>query len=129
MIAFVLCAIPIFPGGTCPAVGVERGEHALDAAMKEAREEAGLIIAPDHLILTSIHSNFAHFKGDHVLLYRANAWTTSGNRPCSRDCRIWLFPLGRLAPIEHNSQHASATGRGKGRAYFTALVGPVVGAV
>jgi ADP-ribose pyrophosphatase YjhB (NUDIX family) len=65
------------PGWHLPGGGVEQGEHALEAAIKEAREEAGLIIQPQDLRLVSIHTNFGYFKGDHVLLYRANAWNVA----------------------------------------------------
>jgi 8-oxo-dGTP pyrophosphatase MutT (NUDIX family) len=68
----------------------------LDAAIKEAREEAGLIIRPEDLRPISIHTNFAYFKGDHVLLYRAEAWTT---RPTDRAHEIaehGFFPLTDL---------------------------------
>jgi 8-oxo-dGTP pyrophosphatase MutT (NUDIX family) len=63
------------PGWHLPGGGVERGETCLEAAMKEAREEAGLVIAPNDLRLVSIHANFANFPGDHVLLYATSAWT------------------------------------------------------
>jgi 8-oxo-dGTP pyrophosphatase MutT (NUDIX family) len=64
------------PGWHLPGGGVERGETCLEAAIKEAREEVGLIIAPNDFRLVSIHANFENFPGDHVLLYMASAWTT-----------------------------------------------------
>jgi 8-oxo-dGTP pyrophosphatase MutT (NUDIX family) len=63
------------PGWHLPGGGVERGETCLEAAMKEAREEAGLVIAPNDLRLVSIHANFENFPGDHVLVYAASVWT------------------------------------------------------
>jgi 8-oxo-dGTP pyrophosphatase MutT (NUDIX family) len=65
------------PGWHLPGGGVERGETCLQAAVKEAREEVGLVIAPQDLRLVSVHANFENFPGDHVLLYEAAAWTTT----------------------------------------------------
>jgi 8-oxo-dGTP pyrophosphatase MutT (NUDIX family) len=63
------------PGWHLPGGGVERGENCLEAAIKEAREEAGLVIAPADISLVSIHSNFDNFPGDHVLVYLTHSWT------------------------------------------------------
>jgi ADP-ribose pyrophosphatase YjhB (NUDIX family) len=63
------------PGWHLPGGGVERGETCRQAAIKEAREEAGLLIAPEDLKLASIHSNFKNMRGDHVTIYHARRWT------------------------------------------------------
>ena len=84
------------PGWHLPGGGVERGEHALDAAIKEAREEAGLIIRPEDLRLISIHTNFAYFIGDHVLLYRADAWTTQPTDRAHEIAEHGFFSLNDL---------------------------------
>lgn len=63
------------PGWHLPGGGVEHGEDCIDGAIKEAQEEAGLVIAPADISLVSIHSNFANFPGDHVLVYVTRVWT------------------------------------------------------
>lgn len=63
------------PGWHLPGGGVERGESCREAAIKEAREEAGLLIAPADMVLASIHTNFANMAGDHVSVYHATRWT------------------------------------------------------
>src|SRR5579871_2669180 len=61
-------------GWHMPGGGVERGETAAEAAERELMEEAGVrLLAP--LELVSIHSAEAHFRGDHIVLFRASAWT------------------------------------------------------
>jgi 8-oxo-dGTP pyrophosphatase MutT (NUDIX family) len=65
------------PGWHLPGGGVERGETCLQAAIKEAREEAGLLIDAGNIKLFSIHANFDNFPGDHVLFYVASAWTVT----------------------------------------------------
>ncbi|GIU67497.1 NUDIX domain-containing protein [Candidatus Phycosocius spiralis] len=84
------------PGWHLPGGGVERGESGLDAAIKEAREEAGLIVEPVQFELRSIHTNFAHFKGDHILLYRAHSWT---NMPTNRAHEIAEYGFFALSDL------------------------------
>jgi ADP-ribose pyrophosphatase YjhB (NUDIX family) len=93
------------PGWHLPGGGVERGENALDAAMKEAREEAGLIIRPEDLRLVSIHSNFAYFKGDHVLLYRARTWTVEPTNRAHEISEHGFFSLTELPEATTASTH------------------------
>jgi ADP-ribose pyrophosphatase YjhB (NUDIX family) len=62
------------PGWHFPGGGVERGESCGHALIRELREEAGISAsAPPRLV--SVHSNQANHPGDHVLVYRIDAWT------------------------------------------------------
>jgi 8-oxo-dGTP pyrophosphatase MutT (NUDIX family) len=60
-------------GWHMPGGGVERGETAALAMQRELMEEAG-IKATAPLALVSIHSADAHFRGDHILLFRVPSW-------------------------------------------------------
>lgn len=58
-----------FPGG-----GVEYGEHARLAVIRELKEEANIDVksTPE---LFGLYENFAAFPGDHVALYLVHDWS------------------------------------------------------
>jgi ADP-ribose pyrophosphatase YjhB (NUDIX family) len=60
-------------GWWLPGGGVDSGETALEAVARELREEAGVNPLGQPRLL-SVHSNEAFFPGDHVLLFRIDAW-------------------------------------------------------
>ncbi|MGE0597181.1 MAG: NUDIX domain-containing protein [Hyphomonadaceae bacterium] len=63
-------------GWYLPGGGVEKGQSALEAAVREMAEEGGVeATAPPALI--GFYSNHAFHPNDHVALYRFDAW-----RPC-----------------------------------------------
>ncbi len=85
------------PGWYLPGGGIERGETAIEAAVKEVREEAGLAIDPADLRLASIHANFVNFPGDHVLLYACHRFAPSDHLPNPREIAQWgFYPLDAL---------------------------------
>jgi ADP-ribose pyrophosphatase YjhB (NUDIX family) len=62
-------------GWHLPGGGVDHGESARAAALRELAEEGG--VKAQELRLIGFYSNHARFKHDHVALYRAETW-----RPC-----------------------------------------------
>ena len=63
-------------GWHLPGGGVERGETAVDAVLREAAEEGG-VEATSPPTLIGFYANHANFPNDHIALYRFDAW-----RPC-----------------------------------------------
>lgn len=84
------------PGWHFPGGGVERAETCIDAAIKEAREEAGLIIAREDIQLVSIHANFESFPGDHVSLFVAKKWTLVSTSTAHEIAEYGFFALDAL---------------------------------
>ena len=64
-------------GWHLPGGGVERGETAVDAAVREMAEEGGVeALEPPRLF--GFYANHANFPNDHIALYRFARW-----RPCA----------------------------------------------
>lgn len=80
------------PGWRFAGGGVERGETAEAALARELIEEAGIEITARPELL-SVHSNHERFPGDHVLIYRIEAW-----RPCRATARGEVAAVGWFPP-------------------------------
>jgi ADP-ribose pyrophosphatase YjhB (NUDIX family) len=65
------------PGWHLPGGGVERGETAPCAIAREMAEEGGVESVGEPTIF-ALYSNHANYAGDHIALYRLNAW-----KPCA----------------------------------------------
>jgi ADP-ribose pyrophosphatase YjhB (NUDIX family) len=104
-------------GWWLPGGGVDRGETTADAAARELVEETGLrATAPGQLV--SVHSNERFFRGDHVLVYRFEAfepgelthhgeiaetgWFDPADLPadCHRSTRARLTEMFAGAPVD-----------------------------
>jgi ADP-ribose pyrophosphatase YjhB (NUDIX family) len=80
------------PGWHLPGGGVERGETAVQAIVREMAEEGGVEVvgAPR---LAGFFANHANFPNDHIALYRIDAW-----RPCAARAAGEIAERGFFAP-------------------------------
>ena len=84
-------------GWYLPGGGIEPGETALAAMIREFREEAEVIVAPDALRLHGFFHNAAQSGRDHVAVYVASVFTLGGpKRPDREIAEIGFFPCDAL---------------------------------
>lgn len=80
-------------GWWLPGGGVERGQTAEEALIREMREETGLIVE-GRPVLVSAHSNERYFRGDHVLVYRIDRFTLTERTSHGEIAEIgWFDPV------------------------------------
>jgi ADP-ribose pyrophosphatase YjhB (NUDIX family) len=80
----------ILPGG-----GVERGETIIEAAVRELREEAGIIPA-EAPVLHGFHSNEKSFRGDHLASFVVRVFSQAEWSPNSEVAEARFFDVSNL---------------------------------
>lgn len=80
----------ILPGG-----GVERGETVIEAAVRELREEAG-IIPIEAPLLHGFHLNDAGFRGDHLACFVVRKFSQADWSPNAEVADARFFDLAEL---------------------------------
>lgn len=84
-------------GWHLPGGGVEIGESAAHAMLREFREEAEIAVAPEALRLRGLYRNLAGARRDHVALYVADAATRLREKVPDREIAACaFFPLDAL---------------------------------
>lgn len=83
------------PGWLLPGGGVERGETLAEAALRELREEAG-IVADEAPRLHGVFLNDRQFRGDHVACYVLRRFHEAGFTPNAEIAEARFFPVDGL---------------------------------
>lgn len=79
-----------FPGG-----GVEHGETAVEAAVREMAEEGG-VEACEPPVLIGFYANHANFPNDHIALYRFDRWRACAPKADHEIAERGFFALDAL---------------------------------
>jgi len=92
-------------GWWLPGGGVERGQTAEAALIREMREETGLIVEARPL-LVSVHANERHFRGDHVLVYRIDRFSMTDRTHHGEIAETGWFAPDALPEDTHRATRA-----------------------
>lgn len=82
-------------GWHLPGGGVESGETALDAVVREMAEEGG-VEAIDPPLLFGFYANHANFPNDHIALYRFTTWRSVAPKADQEIAERGFFPTNDL---------------------------------
>jgi ADP-ribose pyrophosphatase YjhB (NUDIX family) len=84
-------------GWHLPGGGVEPGETALSALVRELREEGGVETASAP-VLVGCYANHVNFPNDHILVYWVEAWRPCPPRADNEIAERGFFALDALPP-------------------------------
>ena len=88
-----------------PEGGGKRDVPAVESAKRELREEAGVIARGDPVLL-SLHSNERFFPGDHVAVFRIDAFDQGPRASQGEIAEIGWFHPSALPDDAHRSTRA-----------------------